>query len=410
MECKEFLQLLDAFIDDELDAVQRKRMLEHADICESCARELNTARELSRMLAELDAEPVVPLAAQAAWRRAVKAESNKRRLGGFYRAVSGIAAAFVLMVGTTFAMRETGMLDRMMPAAETVQSAADYAYSGPAREFSISAASATAIEADGEVSPSPAAGARGMIEGDTAQKTAEAEKAAGELLARSAAREIHTEDFAEDHAQISDLAAEYGGYLMRDSVSGAEDAQTAQIEAAIPAEDLDGFLAALDYIGTVTKAEIFTEDITLNYFDAQSRLETLTAQKERLNAMIAATESANELSILGEQLEVVYKDIDEIESRIRGFESSLSFARVNISLYEGTVAAPAATEETGLAQRMKSGFASTISSVKDFFSDMAVSLAIIAPIAAVAIPLIAAVCIGIAVLAKRRRRRLEGRD
>ena len=72
-----------------------------------------------------------------------------------------------------------------------------------------------------------------MIEGDTAQKTAEAEKAAGELLARSAAREIHTENFAEDHAQISDLATEYGGYLMRDSVSGAEGAQTAQIEAAI---------------------------------------------------------------------------------------------------------------------------------------------------------------------------------
>lgn len=410
MECREFMQLLDALIDDELDAAQRKRMLDHADGCENCARELNTARELGRLLSELDADPVVPLAAQAAWRNAIRAESRKRRFNGFYRAVSGIAAAFILMVGTTFVMRESGMLDRMAPASESAQSAADYAYSGPAREFSLSAASATAIEADGEVSPLPAAGARGMIESDAAQTAAEAEKSVGELLSRSAAREIRTEDFTGDHAHISDLAAEYGGYLASDSVSGAEGAQTARIEAAVPAGDLDGFLAALDYVGTVTKAEIFTEDITLDYFDAQSRLETLNAQAESLNAMIAAAESANELQLLGEQLEAVYKDIDEIESGIRSLENSVSFARVNITLYEGMNAAPAATEKPGLAQRMKSGFSSAVSGVKDFFGDMAVSLAFIAPFAAIAIPLIAAVWIAIAVLLKRRQRRLEGRD
>ena len=172
-----------------------------------------------------------------------------------------------------------------------------------------------------------------------------------------------------------------------DSVSGETGAQTAQIEAAVPAEDLDGFLTALDYIGTITKAEMFTEDVTLNYFDTQGRLETLTTEKERLNELISTAKDSDELASLSAQLDAVYARIDEAESSVRRLQSNLSYAHVKITLYEGDVAPTAG--KSGMGQE-----------VKDFFADMTHSLVIVAPVVAVVIIL----AVGVMMIKRRYNR------
>ena len=443
MKCEEFLPMLDAYIDEELDAAQRARLLKHAEGCPSCQSELRRAEALKRALADFDGDPVVPLPAQAAWRQAIKKESRRRRLRRVYQAAGAVAAALVVLVGSTFALRGAGLLDRQSasPALTAASEERPFVYYGEARAFGAVEALPdslnAALETDGEEAVIfgasandaganvSAAGVSDAEEAIPMEKTAAlAENAAvlsdtaedaledaydpepeGEaLLVRSALREIYTSTFDSTHAQVRDLTEEYEGFVLSDSVTSGEGTHRAEMVAAVPREDLDSFLTAVDYLGDVARAELYTEDITLNYYDAEGRLEALAAERDRLQELMAKAESAEELSTLSTQLDDVFARIDSLESDYRAYISELDLSRVTIVLIEGQPGAVGAIPDEQLGQRMRGGFSGTVASLKRFFGDMAVSLAVLAPVAAIAIPVIALVWFVIAVLVKRHRR------
>ena len=89
----------------------------------------------------------------------------------------------------------------------------------------------------------------------------------------------------------------------------------------MPAEELDAFLQALDFISEVSYRSLNSEDISANYYDAQGRLETLRLEKDRLNELIAEAADSAELERLDAQLKDVYTQIDALESKLRNFDS-----------------------------------------------------------------------------------------
>ena len=111
MNCKEFLDRLDAYLDGEMTQPERQAFLAHAQGCSTCREELRCAEAIREALLQMNEGLSVPLAAQAGWRTAVKQESRRRKRRGFYRAISAAAAAFVLLAGTTAVFRATGVLD-----------------------------------------------------------------------------------------------------------------------------------------------------------------------------------------------------------------------------------------------------------------------------------------------------------
>lgn len=136
MGCEEARSLLDAFVDGELTAQQERMLMEHAAGCEACGKEIEAAILLKDAMMDMDAEVSVPLEAQAAWRRAVRAEAGKGRARRWMRYACGAAAALVLVAGCTLALRgdvfkkeqplvlnETAPMARAIVAADGVQEA-----------------------------------------------------------------------------------------------------------------------------------------------------------------------------------------------------------------------------------------------------------------------------------------------
>ena len=107
MSCERFMGQLDAYLDGALTAEEMRQMEAHADECAKCAEELNAGRQLVQMLRGLDDEIVVPLDVQAGWRRAVRKEISAKKRKNWYRVLGTVAAALVVMIGSTFALRGT---------------------------------------------------------------------------------------------------------------------------------------------------------------------------------------------------------------------------------------------------------------------------------------------------------------
>ena len=127
--------MLDLLLDDALDDKARADLEAHAGVCPECAAKLRAAEQLKAILNDALPEADVPLAAQAKWRAAVRAEAaevQKRRKRGLTRTIGSVAAAAVVLVGVGIAInggltglnpagRESTPDATSVPKAETVQ-------------------------------------------------------------------------------------------------------------------------------------------------------------------------------------------------------------------------------------------------------------------------------------------------
>jgi hypothetical protein len=228
VKCDEFIGMLDAFVDGELDDEARDGICQHARICEDCARELKRAEALRKLLSGLDDEVRVPLAAQAAWRAAVKAEARKKRARGLYRALGAVAAACVVFVGVAAGMNLFGGgAPKEEPAVLMARDASDVG------TFAF-------VASDGDESP------------DAKQATTPRTSEAAEMTATV---RIVADDVAAAAQTVESLVGEFNGSVDMSSV----DAPTAYLTARIPADEYQAFADSLSYAGAVETSNVSGE-------------------------------------------------------------------------------------------------------------------------------------------------------
>lgn len=221
MNCEEARVLLDAYIDGELSQEEMRALMDHVEACEECAQELEAAKLLRDTLAHMDDEVQVPLAAQAAWRSAVRAEAKKKNAKKWMRMAYAAAAALVLVVGGAFAFREL-----------------------PAEQNQVMMLGA------GE----PVAANELIARDGLAQPAAYTPDAAGEYTVW---KKISSENPEQDRQALEMLAAEYNaGYSEK-----GEDICCIEL----PQEYLDDFLNAVGRIGTELSFEMVIDDTKNDY-------------------------------------------------------------------------------------------------------------------------------------------------
>lgn len=387
-ECQKCMCMVDAYIDKELSEEEAAFFASHVAHCESCSKMLSMSLLIRDCALGMDDNIAVPLSAQSAWRRAVRTEIAGRKRRRFVKAASGIAAALVILVGSTFVLRNTSLL--YPPQNET----GTLAFASIQKDELLVAP----LSVDNGAMPSVARAAGADMstrmavlqsDGDTddlTETTEIAPESEEDLTAKQAAeiriatREARTDAFDSDKQALYDLVAEYGGSVSSDKVNHQSGARVGQFTLRVPNDYLDDFLVAFENIGKTVSIEVKNEDISAHYFDANSRLDTAHATVARLNKLISEAD-ADSIAGLKAQLDAAYNEIDELERILFAYNAeNISNATVYLTLYEVSKL-PQATPEPSIGERSSSGFNQSLNAIGDFFGDMVVSMAVIAPVA-----------------------------
>ena len=242
MKCEDFIRLIDAYIDGELDQDTVSEMLDHARECENCARELSAAEMLRDTLSGIDENIVPPLPAQAAWRNAIKAEARRKRMGRIYKICASAAAAVVLMVGLYAGLNAFDNNAKQPETSVATEAGAGFVF----------------VATDGsDATPAPAARTISIAdENEVAGSTASVKLTAADP---SAACE-----------SIISMADEFYGYS---EIQGGSD-DNVYLTAYIPAESIDQFVDSLGLVGEVAEyrfndAESTTVTVTITIKTAE---------------------------------------------------------------------------------------------------------------------------------------------
>ena len=359
----------------------------------------------------------------------MRAERRLGRTRRWTRALSCVAAGFVLLAGAT-------ALNRFASAPEAPLTA-DNAIESPA-PADISAEHGLLLDSDTAASKATDDGAMAvrsaMLPGDSAgDESADipaqysyskddnlGATTSGGLLdvgddsavsgssmkvLRSAALTIETSSFDDDMAQIKTVVAKFGGLFERNAITGENGSRTAELTLRVPAGFLETFVEQLRAIGCVTSSEVSAQDITSQYTDTALLLDSYRTQLTRVKELTAEAADLGEVLALEAEASRLQYEIDKLSGALRGWDSPAELSTVTIVLSEYDQVQ--AEFSSGFTGELGERFSASMHEVGSFFGDMMLTAMSFLPHLIWIAPLGALAILGVKLFGRGRRRHAD---
>ncbi|MBR6186694.1 MAG: DUF4349 domain-containing protein [Clostridia bacterium] len=381
MDCKEFSNLLDAYMDGALSDAEAARMQAHAEECADCASLMTVRLDCRRA----DEEIQVPDAFSSSWRRMIEEEADMenntstekktKKFPGNWKAWAAVAAALVFVLGGTLLNRDSypRMSTRSQSAAESKNSA--YASNSGTLSMARSADAGAGKYAYSDMAAVPEAAEYEMDYDMAAEEPmVSGEETRQEKIIRTASFTIKTTAYDQDVQQLKDLTALVQGRIEHFSSSGDQKSgqtRSASMTLRIPSQRLDEFLSGAQEIGNITAMTQEMQDVSDSYYDVQTRLNTQKEKMSRLQTMMQNATDMSDLIELESAIADTQYQIDRYTGQLRSYDSKVDYSTVYITIRE-TRATEIVT--LSLGERILSGLENSLENGREFLEDLVIFL------------------------------------
>ncbi|MBR3106684.1 MAG: DUF4349 domain-containing protein [Clostridia bacterium] len=380
MDCKEFSNLLDAYVDGSLSKAEADQMRDHAAACPDCAARLILLKDARRM----DEEIEVPEAFSSSWRQMIREEETmeEEKKGRKFPWKSWLAAAAVLV----FVLGGTALTRGGMPSRSKVTGSASASQARSSNANSVTGRNtdtgAGAYYEYSQAAEAPMLAAAYDDDYDVPEMEEAAEEAAAakgsearqEKIIRNASFTVKTTDYDSDLERLQALAKDMGGrveYLNTFGDASTGQTRSASLTLRIPSQRLDEFLAGAEGIGNVTSMTQEMQDVSDSYYDVKTRLETQQKKLARLQSMFEVADEVSDLIEIESAIADAQYYIDRYTSQIKSYDAKVDYSTVRVSVKEVRVTE---MKEVTLGQRISEGFQDSLQATMEFLEDTVIFL------------------------------------
>ncbi len=234
-----------------------------------------------------------------------------------------------------------------------------------------------------------------------------------EKIIYSASATVETTDFDATITALSELIAQYEGFVESSSSSSGNYYQKSRGTASrsasylirIPSKHFNTLMGSLSTLGNIPYSNTFTENISAQYYDVQARLTAYETQETRLLEMMAIAESVEDIILLEDRLTELRYNIESLQSTINNWDRQVSYSSINLDIEEVRVYSP--EPQISYGQELWMALKNALKNTGDFFKDLLVF--IVASLPAIVIITVLAV-IFVPVIKKRRAKRRAKRE
>jgi len=185
---------------------------------------------------------------------------------------------------------------------------------------------------------------------------------------------VETREFDELISNISSKVRQLGGYLENSEINGNSygytSGRTAYMVARIPQENLDSFVTNIESQSNITNKNESAEDVTLQYSDVKSHIDSLKIEQDRLNVLLEQADSLETIIALESRLTEVRYEVESYESRLRSMDNQVTFSTVNLNISEVKEYKPEPVEDPTFGERLSEEFIESCASafvvIQDF--------------------------------------------
>ena len=138
--------------------------------------------------------------------------------------------------------------------------------------------------------------------------------------------EVQSVSDAED--KITAWAKSLGGYITNSNTwqNGAG------FTVRIPSSRFDEAMSQVGNFGRITNRSVNSQDVSDNYYDLQSRLETKYILRDKLTGYLGQAKDIKDLLEIERQLNSVIEDIESTESRFKRLSGQIDYSTIYINM------------------------------------------------------------------------------
>ena len=217
-----------------------------------------------------------------------------------------------------------------------------------------------------------------------------------EKIIYSADATLETTEFEYSIEEIRALVKELGGFMESSSISGNNyynisrgntGGRYASFLIRVPSDKFSVLTNSLSAFGNVPYCNTYMQNVTMEYYDVQSRLEAYKTQETRLLEMLAVAKSVEDMLAIQQQLTDVQYEIDSLTGQLRYYDHQVNYSTVSLDVTEVREYTPEPTITLTYWERMSHGFTESLKEVGEFLQDLflwfVTSLPWLVPLAAV---------------------------
>jgi len=139
---------------------------------------------------------------------------------------------------------------------------------------------------------------------------------------------IEVSSFDEAQAAVADFVKAFSGYTTNSYV--AEDYYNVTVK--IPAVKFETAMESANNIGKVKYKSENSQDVTDEFYDLESRLETKRILKEKFESYLKQSKDMKELLEVEKQLNEVISDLEAMESRMKRLNGQIEYSTIYINM------------------------------------------------------------------------------
>ena len=208
--------------------------------------------------------------------------------------------------------------------------------------------------------------------------------ASQKLIYRSSV-ELETLEFTESVKTIKELINKYNGFVESDRKSDSANdwyysdytkssgTLNETIVIRIPTDKYSEFLSSVEGVGKVISKEENVENITKQYNDTETNIESLKIQESRLLEMMEQAKTIEDMVYVETRLSEVQRQLKSYQSSLSEMDTDIQFSTITVTIREVVKYSPTVVEET-FGERIKEAFDSSIESFVDFVQGLVIAI------------------------------------
>ena len=148
--------------------------------------------------------------------------------------------------------------------------------------------------------------------------------------------EMETTEYDTLLADIREKVDTLGGYIENSEISGdaKRNNRSASLTIRIPAEKRNELTETVKTEANVTYSSESARDVTLEYVDTQSRIDSLRTEQKTLMGILEKAEDIDTVLAIQNQLTEVRYELQSYESRLKVMENQVTYSTFYINIYE----------------------------------------------------------------------------
>ncbi|MBL1409438.1 DUF4349 domain-containing protein [Sphingobacterium faecale] len=156
----------------------------------------------------------------------------------------------------------------------------------------------------------------------------------GKKIIRTGNISVESKDLKKSKTAIDALVKKANGYYEQESTTTGTTYTNYNLTLRIPSSQFDTFLQGIEKSNDkITEKSIHAQDVSLQYYDLESRVKSKRIYLARYQNMVANAKNVKELLEIEEQIRQLQEEIESTESALRAMKDQVSYSTLVLNLY-----------------------------------------------------------------------------